>query len=835
MKKFLLFALFFPQPLLPATHLVTTVADSGAGSLRQAIIDANADLTTPRTINFAIGTGVQTIALATALPSLVASDIIIDGSTQPGWSAHDPQIILDGGAGGFNAIVIDGVDNCTIQDLVINNGFVNGISLINGASNCEIYGCFIGTNQAGTAASGLFGVGVSINALGADQSTDITIGAPNRGNVFSGNAAGGFFGGNLDSITLQGNFVGTDKTGSFAIPNTQAGLAFILMPGSDAVLCTNAQIGGLGAGEGNVISGNGPGAPNPVPGIFMGFQQVTGTVIQGNKIGVNAAGTAALPNDFGILSFIDFSTLSATIDGTIIEGNIISGNRIDGILLQFPTHNSVVKGNYIGTDITGTLAIPNGSNGIGGLTGNNNTIGGPLSSDRNIISGNVSTGIVLPQNTNDTVIQGNYIGVTSTGSTALANGNLGIGVFASTGNPSERTIIEDNVISANGQSGIFMSANTSNSELRGNYVGTDATGTIALGNGANGIEIQGNDTDASNGLIIGGTANGDGNIFSNNNGSGILLRANVSNAEIKGNKIGTDITGTLDFGNTQDGILIESLFTGSIASTNNIIGGLTAAEHNIILFNNVAGVTISGGPVGPDILNPILGNSIFANTFNGIRLFNGGNNEQESPTITNAVLCPVNDILTITVTAPANPAASNFRLELFVNSVDNSPAKEGELFIGAISSVPSGDSVTESFSVPSSVAVGQWVSATATNLNNVGSTPGDTSEFSANFEIQAAVAPAVNLVSSLGLIVAGSAVTLTATFSGTSPFDAVWSDGLTQLGVTSPIVRIVNPSLTTNFSVTITDANGCQDSDEVLVNVYQTNPLVGAIIEKYCV
>src|ERR1041385_9045479 len=88
-----------------AVFTVTANADSGAGSLRDAISLANADLTSPRIINFAIGSGQQTINLSSALPD-VAQAITIDGTTQPGYSGA-PLITLDGNSLDANGLVVN--------------------------------------------------------------------------------------------------------------------------------------------------------------------------------------------------------------------------------------------------------------------------------------------------------------------------------------------------------------------------------------------------------------------------------------------------------------------------------------------------------------------------------------------------------------------------------------------------------------------------------------------------------------------------------------------------------------------------------------------------------
>ena len=215
----------FEVRLLPSTFTVLNANDSGTGSLRQAILNANA-AGGSNTIAFAIApSGVQTIALLSALPA-VTSLVVLDGTTKPGY-AGTPLVVLNGaGAGsGANGLTIT-AGNSTVRGLVINQFTSAGIDI-----------------------------------TGASATGDI----------------------------VQGNYIGTDVTGSTALGNALEGILVI----SGAA---NNTIGGTTAGAGNVISGNsGP----DVMGINFN-DAGTGNVVQGNLIGTNAAGTAALPNYDGI-------------------------------------------------------------------------------------------------------------------------------------------------------------------------------------------------------------------------------------------------------------------------------------------------------------------------------------------------------------------------------------------------------------------------------------------------------------------------------------------------------------------------------------------------------
>jgi titin len=215
--------------------------------------------------------------------------------------------------------------------------------------------------------------------------------------------------------TISGNFIGTDPTGSASA-------------GNGAVLVI--------AGIGNVIGGTAPADRNVIFGdIFLGSNGAGGTIVQGNYIGLNAAGTAALPSSG---SFSTILASNASSGGNIIggsapgAGNVIVGGTA-GVNLQCP--NNVVQGNFIGTNATGTAGLGGGI-GIVHADGANNTI------DGNLMSG-VDTGIFENAGTANTVIRGNKIGSDVTGMAAIGNAHSGVvvhpGPFCTIGGPNAAT------------------------------------------------------------------------------------------------------------------------------------------------------------------------------------------------------------------------------------------------------------------------------------------------------------------------------------------------------------------------------------------------------------
>ena len=338
-----------------------------------------------------------------------------------------------------------------------------------------------------------------------------------------------------------------------------------------------------------------------------------GNTIQGCYIGTNAAGSASLGNNIGI----GISASASNIIGgtTAAERNIISGNTSGGLSISSSgATNNVVKGNFIGTNVSGTSPIGNGGHGVElALTASNNLIGGTTAAERNIISGN-SEGVIFISGAANNQVKGNFIGTDITGTLDL--GNSGDGIRIDAGGLSNNLIggtnpAERNIISGNNGFGVRIAAVTDN-QVKGNFIGTDVTGTLDLGNTQGGVVLA----NGANNNQIGGAVAAERNIISGNNGDGVAIQSNSTGNQVKGNFIGTDVTGTLDLGNTGDGVEINAVTSNFIG--NNQIGGTAPGEANSIAFN-VRGVFVTA-TTGATSGNPIRGNSIFSNDNLGIDL-----------------------------------------------------------------------------------------------------------------------------------------------------------------------------------------------------------------------
>ena len=437
----------------------------------------------------------------------------------------------------------------------ISGNLGDGIRIEANSTGVSVLGNYIGTNGAGTSAIGNAGNGIEVFTSGN------VIGSAGAGNVISGNTGNGVA---LSSIaaasnSVQGNFIGTNMAGTAAVANLQNG---IRISGADNT------IGGTGAGEGNLISGNGNN------GIYVLASSASGNQILGNLIGTDGSGNAALGNTWNGVSIASLASDNDIGDGSAAGRNIISGNQHGVTISGAFTSDNRVRGNYIGTDITGTLDLGNTWQGIN--AGGDNTIIGGIAQG-NVISGNDSRGIYVNSGSG-LVIQGNYIGTNAAGSAAIANSEDGINIVVSGVQIGGATAGQGNVISGNAWSGISLTnSGASGNTVSGNIIGLDATGTTIIGNGQQGVYIA----FGANNNTIGGTIAASRNIISGNT-NGVYINGTGSDSNtISGNYIGTDITGTLDRGNTASGIYVNG-------------GALNVIDNNVVSGNDAYGIYVSG-------------------------------------------------------------------------------------------------------------------------------------------------------------------------------------------------------------------------------------------------
>lgn len=525
---------------------------------------------------------------------------IADGNTQDG-------IALDNVTGGTI-----GSTTLANRNILSANGQA-GVELVNGTNGVSVIGNYIGTDFAGTSALGNIGRGVAI--WGA---TGNTIGGTNANerNIISGNTGVGV---EIDddndpdpstNNVVEGNYIGLNPTGTVVLANTSIGV--VLQGGA-----TGNTIGGTAGvtldgdctGACNVISGNGN------SGMYLNGANVVSNTVAGNFIGTDYTGKVDKGNTINGISIKDAST--NTIGGTASGSrNVLSGNNSNGVDFNGGSGNAVA-GNYIGTDTTGASAIANSFNGVflsNGTTAN--TIGGTTSESRNIISGNTQIGITSdgqgsPAGINN-LIQGNYIGLASGGTSDLGNGSSGIGLFDSNGTTVGGTDAgARNIISGNDTNGIQLqtvsTASVNNNNILGNYIGTDYTGSVAVRNESNGIIAKG---DSGTGNIIGGTSTNARNVVSGNHATGLSMEGDIT---ALGNYVGLSADGDTVIPNGTVG----NRASIQVTNDNNIVGGTTQGSANYVVGTpSQAGISVQGStPFGGSSAgnNTVQGNCIGTN------------------------------------------------------------------------------------------------------------------------------------------------------------------------------------------------------------------------------
>ena len=500
---------------LLSTYLVTTTADTGAGSLRQAIMDANnhkgAD-----TIHFAIGSGSKTIKPSTGLPSL-GDGTTLDATSQPGY-AGKPLIVIDGAnAGSADGLKITG-SGVVVRGLVIDHFGGSGI-LILGKGGNRIAGNYIGTDSSGSIDAGNHAHGIIIqspsNTIGGTKASDR--------NVISGNDMAGVFvyTSAAHNNVILGNFIGTAASGLVKLGNSVTG---VQINGG-----ANNWIGAGAKGARNVISGNG------TDGVLIVNAGSTLNVVQQNFIGTDATGEKALGNGrYGI----EISQPNNVVGGTGRAGNLISGNGAAGVVLFLSSaYGNRVQGNSIGVDFSGTKDLGNKGRGVEFTNGaHDSRVGGDTAAERNVISGNDNGGVGFYSSSSMNVLTGNYIGTNSAGSGAIANTGAGVTVTDGAGTNFIGERHAGNLISGNSKEGVCLTSGTKGTVVWGNYIGTDATGKHKIANGADGIFV------ASSGNQIGGKKKGTGNLIAGNGGNAVSFVGSHGNL-VSRNIVGVNVDG----------------------------------------------------------------------------------------------------------------------------------------------------------------------------------------------------------------------------------------------------------------------------------------------------
>lgn len=328
----------FPAAVSYPVFTVTSSADAGPGTLRQAILDANARPGADE-VHFALPGNAGPILIDADLPAITGT-LAVDGTTQPGYAGRPVvEVLSQAGVAGFD--FSGAAPDSLLRGLAV-GGFATGVSV--SAPNMLVAGNYVGLRAGGAAFPN--GTGLRVAAPG------VRIGgtAPGDGNVISGNAGEGlrldgppYYGSATQRV--EGNLIGTDPTGTAALPN-DVGLH---------VTAEYATIGGSVAAARNVISGN------TTCGLWQDHAPNSGSAhVVGNYIGTDSAGTRAVPNGVGAYVTGWDDVLGSWQGGE--APNVISGNLSHGVVFEGP--GAALLGNIVGADAAGVSPLPNGGHGV---------------------------------------------------------------------------------------------------------------------------------------------------------------------------------------------------------------------------------------------------------------------------------------------------------------------------------------------------------------------------------------------------------------------------------------------------------------------------------------
>ena len=552
---------------------------------------------------------------------------------------------------GGDGVWLSLADYNTVADSVIANNN-EGVDLDGGWTyDNTVSDDFIGTNAGGTSAMPN-GVGVIIQA-GSNNNTiggAMTNSTPN--DVISGNDGDGvhIVGGSYDNV-VEGDFIGTNGTGTASLANGESGVAIYGGSSGNLIGGLSGSVSGPMTGTGDVISGN------DQNGVYISDSGTEHNQVEGDFIGTNADGAGPVPNGMGVYiqNDAEFNTIGGTTDGA--PSDVISGNDDDGVHIVGGASYNLVAGDFIGTTVYGNVALGNGESGValyggaqyniignnGSITGDvisgngqngvyisdsgtmgnsvdgddigtdytssyglpnstgvliqndaaNNTIGGTSASERDVITGNSGNGVAIINGAIANTVDGDYIGLglaLTFGSTPdVGNGESGVAIYGGANNNMIGGTASGagNVISGNDQNGVYISdSGTEHNQVEGDFIGTNAAGTLAVPNGT-GVFIQ---NGASDNTIGGTTTYGTPNdVISGNLGDGVHIVNCAFDNTVEADYIGVDPDGNTALGNGESGVAIYA------GAYNNTIGvnASGSGSGNVISGNGENGVYIS--------------------------------------------------------------------------------------------------------------------------------------------------------------------------------------------------------------------------------------------------
>lgn len=442
-------------------------------------------------------------------------------------------------------------------------------------------------------------------------------------NVISGNGANGISLDSANNNRVAMNNIGTDSTGMLGLANAQNG-----------ILVTNGA-------KNNLIGGDATGGNDPTGGVFVRPPQgnlisgnnangvfvtnhATGNVLSGNFIGTVASGNFGLGNAQDGVAIDDANGNSllgclATTD-PFIYYNVISGNRGNGVRVN-NSNDTTIQANFIGIGANNLTPVGNQLNGVV-VEGSSarTTMGGPIPLG-NVVAANGQNGIVIQDTASGFISYNTFCGLAAFKTyTNLGNGADGMLITSTGGN----NLIRTNVITENGNDGIEISGSATGVTVAENIIGLDTNGQLPMGNKNNGVEVGGN----AQGIVIGSKTNVPSiiphNTISGNGGNGVAITGTAHGTQVNFGYIGTNITGLVAIGNAKAGVFVGP---GTTSST---IGSTDATLPTVISGNADDGVELSGTSgnmvVGSLIGVDVQGAVAMPNGENGVDIINSSNN-----------------------------------------------------------------------------------------------------------------------------------------------------------------------------------------------------------------
>jgi parallel beta-helix repeat protein len=583
------------------TYVVSSLADSGTGSLRAAITSVNSAPSSQYLgISFSV-TGV--ITLASDLPA-ITNKVLIDGTTAPGYSAGNTTtaplvaVNFNGAGSGFN--FNSGSAGSGIYGLSIIGSNSNGVTL--NVGSLTLLSNYIGLNLSGTAApnaaNGIYMSTASTNNVVGSNPKSIS---GLYSNVISGNTLHGIQLYGSAGNQIQANAIGTNPAGTTAIGN-----------GGNGIYITH----------------------------FAAENTIGGTAY------INAA-TGDVNNPTGNKGTVPIVSIAPPL------GNLISGNSLNGVLIDDGSELTVLSGNFIGTNNEGNSAIGNALDGVLIRNANNNQLIGCTFEDNpfiyyNVLSGNGGNGLHVA-NSNAILIQANFFGVGANNASMVPNGLHGILVDgASAGVQVGGVIPLGNVSAANKGDGVRVSGTVSGftsfntfvglyafqgaASNDGNGIAIDATGgnnlirtSVTSGNKKNGIMIFGAATGVTVDPNISGlNTEGNGPLINppvpgfGNGGSGVLITGTASGNFIGGYN-GSVIPQNTFSGNAEYGIKVDELAGTGVAGANYIFNSVIGLSTSMLnKFGNGLGGIYLGAGTRDTYIGPFTAPSTTAGTGNVI-------------------------------------------------------------------------------------------------------------------------------------------------------------------------------------------------------------------------